>query len=126
MDWYLWIIIGGMVAAFFLLKRMMLIPEDTARNLLDKGAQVIDVRSEQEFRERHLPGAVNVPLDRLSREIPRLAPDKEQSLLLHCLSGARSGMGTNMLKKMGYTNAFNLGSYGRAERIINVRQEVKG
>ena len=80
---------------------------------------MIDVRSESEFQERHLPGAINIPLNRLSEEIARHAPTKEQPLLLHCLSGTRSGMGTSALKKMGYQNVFNLGSYGRAEKILS-------
>jgi rhodanese-related sulfurtransferase len=44
-----------------------------------------------------------------------------QPLLLHCLSGARSGIGKGMLKRMGYRQVFNLGSYGRATRILGSR-----
>jgi phage shock protein E len=67
---------------------------------------------------------VNIPLDRLREEIARLAPNVEQPLLLHCLSGTRSGMGKAMLKKMGYRNVFNLGSYGRAEKILGAHSEA--
>jgi len=118
MDWLTWIIIGGAIAAFLVLKRLTLVRPETAREWLKKGARVIDVRSEGEFKDRHLPGAVNIPLDRLREEIARIAPDKEQPLLLHCLSGTRSGLGKTSLSKMGYRNVFNLGSYGRAERIL--------
>jgi len=45
-------------------------------------------------------------------------PDKSQVLLLHCASGMRSGMAKSKLNGMGYINAFNLGSYGRAESIL--------
>ena len=89
-----------------------------------KGATIVDVRSEGEFREGHLATAVNIPLDGLRDEIARLAPNKEQPLLLHCLSGARSGIGRTMLRKMGYRNVFNLGSYGRAARILGTRSGV--
>ena len=112
------------MAAFLVLKRLMLLRPAAARALLEKGARVIDVRSEGEFQERHLPGAVNVPLDRLRDEIVRHAPDKEQPLLLHCLSGARSAMGKASLRKMGYRNAFNLGSYGRAEKLLGPRSKA--
>ncbi len=114
----MWTVLGVAIAAFLIYKRLTLIRPDTARDWLNKGARVIDVRSEGEFQETHLPGAVNIPLSRLRAEIARLAPGKEQPLLLHCLSGGRSGMGTTMLKKMGYRNVFNLGSYGRAEKIL--------
>jgi phage shock protein E len=113
-----WIILAVAIAAFLLYKRLTQLRPDAARDWLNKGAKVIDVRGEGEFQEKHLPGAVNIPLNRLRDEIARLAPNKEQPLLLHCLSGARSGMGAAMLKKMGYRNVFNLGSYGRAEKIL--------
>ena len=125
MDWHTWIIIGGAVAAFLVLKRLTLLRPETARDWLNKGARVIDVRTEREFQERHVPGAANIPLNRWREEIVRFAPSKEQPLLLHCLSGGRSGMGTAMLKKMGYRNVFNLGSYGRAEKIWGTRSQAE-
>lgn len=112
------------MAAFLLLKRLTLVRPDTARDWLKKGATVIDVRSDREFRGGHLPGAVSMPLDRLCDEIARIAPNKEQPLLLHCLSGTRSGMGKASLRKRGYHNVFNLGSYGRAERILGAQRGI--
>ena len=118
MNWLTWIIIGGAVIGFLVLKRLDLVRPEIARAYLKRGAKVIDVRSEAEFQEKHLPGAVNIPLNRLRDDIGRLAPEKDQAILLHCLSGGRSGIGKSILKKMGYRNAFNLGSYGRAARIL--------
>ena len=118
MNLVTWIVIAGAVIAFLLLKRLSLVTPATAREWLNKGALVIDVRSEGEFQERHLPGAINIPLGRLGDEIARRAPDKEQAILLHCLSGTRSGMAKARLKQMGYRNVFNLGSYGRAAGIL--------
>ena len=71
--------------------------------------------------EQHLPGTINIPLDRLGDEIGKRAPDKEKPLLLHCRSGARSGRGTSVLKKMGYRNVLNLGSYGSAEKVLETQ-----
>jgi phage shock protein E len=121
MDWHIWITFAGVIAVFLGLKRLTLVGPATAREWLGKGALVIDVRSEGEFKGRHLPGAANIPLDRLRDEVARLAPNKDQPLLLHCLSGTRSGMGMAMLKKMGYRHVFNLGSYGRADKIIGAQ-----
>jgi phage shock protein E len=125
MDFVTWLVIGGAVAAFLLLKRLTLVGPAAARDWLEKGASVIDVRSEGEFQERHLPAAINIPLGQLREEIARHAPDKEQPLLLHCLSGGRSGVGKGMLRRMGYRNVFNLGSYGRAEKILGAPAEVR-
>jgi phage shock protein E len=119
-----WIIIGVAIAAFLIFKQMSVVRPGTAREWLNKGATVIDVRSEAEFQEKHLPGTTNIPLDRLSDEIARVAPNKEQPLLLHCLSGTRSGRGEATLKKMGYRNVFNLGSYSRAEKILGAQGKV--
>ena len=102
MNLVTWIVIVGAVVAFLLLKRLSLVTPAAAREWLNKGALVIDVRSEGEFQERHLPGAINIPLGRLGDEIARRAPDKEQAILLHCLSGTRSGMAKARLKQMGY------------------------
>ena len=125
MDFVTWLVIGGAVAAFLLLKRLTLVGPAAALDWLEKGASVIDVRSEGEFQERHLPAAINIPLGQLREEIARHAPDKEQPLLLHCLSGGRSGVGKGMLRRMGYRNVFNLGSYGRAEKILGAPAKVR-
>jgi rhodanese-related sulfurtransferase len=48
--------------------------------------------------------------------------DKNRALLLHCQSGMRSGVARKKLKALGYPNAFNLGSYRRAEEIVKSRK----
>ena len=118
MDWLTWTILGGCIATFVIFKRLALVAPAKARETLKAGAIVIDVRSEAEFKKGHLPKALNIPLDRLGEEIARRAPDKNRSILLHCLSGGRSGIGRSMLKRQGYLNVFNLGSYSRAKKII--------
>lgn len=116
MTWTILIVI----LAFALLvawQRMSFVPEKTARELLSQGALVVVVREPGEFTSGHLPGAVNVPLGELRENMPSHAPDKNRPLLLHCVSGARSGMARRQLLAMGYRKVFNLGSYGRAARI---------
>lgn len=117
-----WIVIVGAVAAFFVIKHLTQVSPTDAREWLDKGALVIDVRSQGEFAQRHLPGAINIPLDRLGDDIARYAPDKSQPLLLHCLSGGRSAVGKRTLDKLGYQHVFNLGSYGRAEQLVGQKR----
>jgi phage shock protein E len=106
------------VTALFVLKRMTLASEESARRLLAEGAIIIDVRSPEEFRGGQVPGAINIPLDQLKQTLPRRVPDSGKPILLHCLSGTRSGMAKQQLKSMGYTNAHNLGSYRRAKKIV--------
>lgn len=76
--------------------------------------KVVDVRSPEEFRMGHVPGAINLPVDNL-QAAPRLLADKGAELYLYCASGARSAMAASMLKRMGYTNCHNAGGVGAYE-----------
>ena len=117
-NWIPTLIVAGVVIVYFLLKRSGQIPAKQARTHLKNGALVIDVRSPGEFNSGHLSAALNLPLDEIETALPRRVPDKNQVLLLHCQSGMRSGMAKKKLNGLGYANAFNLGSYGRAESIL--------
>jgi phage shock protein E len=118
MDWIIPLAAVAVVAAFLLLKRMSFVTVDAARKHLANGALVIDVRSPEEFRQGKVPGAINLPLGEVRTKIGQVAKDKQQPLLVHCLSGGRSAIARQQLKKLGYPNAFNLGSLARAQQII--------
>ena len=119
MNWTTLLVIAAVVAVFFMIKQSGQISAKDALERLKSGARVIDVRSPGEFSSGHLDLAINIPLDEIETELPKRVNDKNQVLLLHCASGMRSGMAKSKLQGLGYTNAFNLGSYGRAEKIVN-------
>lgn len=125
MQWIL--VVGAIVLVFLLLwsKRGGLVEEDQARQWLGHGARIIDVRTEAEFSQRHVSGAVNVPLNRIKEQIGTVAPQKEEILLLYCVAGGRSAMAQRTLKALGYTRCYNLGSYGRATRIVSAAKTTK-
>ncbi|HLP77755.1 MAG TPA: rhodanese-like domain-containing protein [Candidatus Paceibacterota bacterium] len=118
MDWTIAIVAAVAVIIFLLIKRMSFVSEETARQHLANGALVIDVRSPEEFRGGNVRGAINIPLGDLVAGVPRRVKEKNQVLLVHCLSGGRSGVAQQQLKGMGYTNVFNLGSFTRAKDIV--------
>jgi len=118
MNIFFWILLAAGLAVILSLKKLAVVEAAKAGHFIKQGAVVVDVRSPEEYRRRHLPGAINIPLSQLRAEAPRHLPDREQAVLLHCLSGGRSGMARRILKQMGYGNAHNLGSYGRAEKIL--------
>ena len=122
MNWTTTLIIAAIVAVIFMIKKTGQISPKEALAHLKNGALVIDVRSPGEFNSGHLPVAINIPLDEIETALPKRTKDKNQVLLLHCQSGIRSGMAKSKLKGLGYTNAFNLGSYGRAESILKQAQ----
>ena len=119
MNWTTILVIAAIVAVIFMMKKSGQISAKDALEKLKNGALVIDVRSAGEFSSGHLAKAINIPLDEIETALPKRVKDKNQVLLLHCASGMRSGMAKSKLIGMGYTNAFNLGSYGRAEKIVN-------
>ena len=119
MNWPVTIGIVVVIVGFVVFKRLSFVSVEVARRHLAAGALVIDVRSPEEFRSGQVPGAINIPLGDLRDSLPRRVKDKNQVLLVHCLSGGRSGMAKQQLKGMGYSNVFNLGSLGRARMICN-------
>ena len=72
------------------------------------GAVLLDVRTPQEYREGHIPGSKNVPLQRLD-QVKAVAGNKETALFVYCYSGSRSRQAVSMLQRMGYTNVNNIG-----------------
>jgi len=83
------------------------------------GAVLLDVRTPQEYREGHIPGSKNVPLQAIDK-ISSVADNKDIPLFVYCHSGGRSRQATAMLQHMGYTNVQNIGGItaysGKVER----------
>ena len=72
------------------------------------GAVLLDVRTPQEYREGHIPGSQNVPLQQLDK-VEEVTENKDTILYVYCHSGARSRQAVSLLKHMGYTNVRNIG-----------------
>ena len=70
---------------------------------------ILDVRTPEEFADKHIPGAINIPNETIStEEIPEL-PDKDQLILVYCRSGNRSKQASEKLAALGYTNIVEFG-----------------
>ena len=75
----------------------------------ESGYIILDVRTAQEYSEKHIPGAINIPNEIIGTDdIPEL-PDKEQLILVYCRSGNRSKQASEKLVKLGYTNIVEFG-----------------
>jgi primosomal protein N' (replication factor Y) len=112
------IALAVLIVGLFVLKRLRQVPASKALELLRAGALVLDVRSSDEFATDHVPKAVNLPLEQVQRRIADLAPEHSKPILVHCLSGTRSGMACRILRGLGYTRVHNLGSLGRARSLV--------
>ena len=70
---------------------------------------ILDVRTPEEFSEKHIPGAINIPNETIgTEEVPEL-PDKGQLILVYCRSGNRSKQASEKLVALGYTNIVEFG-----------------
>lgn len=77
-------------------------------NKVAQGAILLDVRSNQEYKEGHLQGAINIPDYELRSRVQREIPKKNQLVVIYCQYGGRSRNAYNMMKNIGYTNICNL------------------
>ncbi len=80
-----------------------------ARQLVARGAQLVDVRNPMEHQRGALPGSVNIPLPLIQQALKQL--DRQTPVLLYCNSGQRSGMAKQLLEACGFMVVHNLGSY---------------
>ena len=72
------------------------------------GAVLLDVRTPEEYREGHIPGSKNVPLQSLDK-VTGLVNHQDIPMFAYCYSGARSAQAVSALQRMGYTNVKNIG-----------------
>ena len=86
------------------------------RALMDRGAVIIDVRSKEEFQDGHIEKSQNIPLDSLGSHIPRLKK-LNVPVVACCVSGMRSGIAKNTLKKHGI-EAYNGGGWASLNNKI--------
>ncbi len=97
---------AAMVGENILEGRFKQVSVTQARELVEKGAHIIDVRGTKEFERGHLKGAHNIPLcelrDRMD-EIPR-----DEKVYIHCRSGQRSYFAICLLQDHGFTNVYNM------------------
>lgn len=91
-------------------------PELTAE-ALEKGAYLVDVRSEEEFAGGSAPGAVNLPMHEIRNHLDALK--KKKGIVVFCVSGSRSGAVKRMLKSAGIPEVYNGGSIQDILKIQN-------
>ena len=109
MENYYWIALAVAVLAFtWYMKRPDVTPA-LARELLSKGALLVDVRSPSEFSSGHIEGARNIPVNTLAGRTSELGA-KERSVILYCASGTRSAMAKRTLRAAGFSSVYNLGA----------------
>lgn len=85
------------------------------KELLESDADdylLLDVRTEPEFEQSHIPGALNIPYDMLPDALPE-GTAKDKTIIVYCRSGNRSGTARRILSKAGYTELHDFGGISR-------------
>ena len=84
---------------------------DEAETMMEEESNyiILDVRTPEEFRERHIPNAINIPNETIGSEDIQELPDKDQLILVYCRSGNRSKQASGKLAELGYTNIVEIG-----------------
>lgn len=84
-----------------------------AKKLVAEGAVLLDVRSQQEWDERHLEGANLIPIDELGGRLGEIdeltGGDKDKPIVVYCRSGGRAARAKKQLESAGYTQVTNMG-----------------
>lgn len=99
-----------------------------AREAIEGGAQVIDVRTEGEYQMGHLPGAINVPVDQVATAAEGWDPNK--TYVIYCATGSRSASAVQTLEAMGFGSIKHLNAGiqawdGELEKGVTTSQKIK-
>ena len=70
---------------------------------------ILDARTQEEYDEGHIPGAIMIPEYEIAERAEKELPDKDQLILVYCRSGRRSKIVAEELVKLGYTNIKEFG-----------------
>ena len=87
------------------------ITAEQAKEIMDSQEDyiILDVRTQEEFDETHIPGAILIPYDEILEKAEGVLTDKEQLILVYCRSGRRSKLAAEDLVELGYTNIKEFG-----------------
>ena len=87
------------------------ITAETAHQMMQESSDFIllDVRSAGEFRERHIRGAILIPVNELERRAASELPDKNITIFVYCRAGVRASNAARILAEKGYSQVFNIG-----------------
>ncbi len=87
------------------------ISQDEAKRIMDteEGYIIIDARTEEEFSEGHIEGAILIPEYEITDRAEKEIPDKDTLILVYCRSGRRSKIASEALVQLGYTNVKEFG-----------------
>jgi phage shock protein E len=91
-------------------------PKVDYADLVKQGAIILDVRSPGEYKQGHIKGSLNTPLNDLSQHITKLK--KETTIITCCASGMRSASAKSILKSNGFIQVHNGGGWSSLQNKL--------
>ena len=87
------------------------ITAEEAKQIMDneEGYIILDVRTQEEYDEGHIPGAIVISHEEITEKAEKVLTDKDQLILVYCRSGRRSKLAAEALVELGYTNIKEFG-----------------
>ena len=87
------------------------ITAEEAKQIMDseEGYIILDVRTQEEYDEGHIPGAIVISHEEIAEKAEEVLTDKDQLILVYCRSGRRSKIAAEALVELGYTNLKEFG-----------------
>lgn len=87
------------------------ITQEEAKQIMDttNGYILLDTRTQEEYDQSHIPGALLIPHTEIAERAEEELPDKDQVILVYCRSGNRSKQAAQKLADQGYTNIAEFG-----------------
>ena len=87
------------------------ITAEEAKQIMDneEGYIILDVRTQEEYDEGHIPGATQISHEEIAEKAEDVLTDKDQLILVYCRSGRRSKIAAEALAELGYTNIKEFG-----------------
>ena len=102
-----YILIGLAVVGFLIYNRVLsnvpsISSEESQKVLSDNNYRFLDVRTDGEYSDGHIPNSIHIPLQDIQSRISEIEKIKDKKIIVYCRSGARSSMASKTLLKEGF------------------------
>ncbi len=89
--------------------RTLITLEQAKEKMAEDGAVIIDARTQEEYDEGHIPGAIAIPVGTIGTVRPEQLPDLDAVILIYCKEGRCASEAASRLIDLGYMHVYNFG-----------------
>lgn len=99
--------------------------EEGKKMMDEEEVKVVDVRTKEEYESGHIPGAILIPNETISENLPQELPDLKETIVVYCRSGRRSDEAAKKLADLGYENIYDMGGINDWHYEVVIGEEIK-